>query len=115
MLSITDAASRKLSEVLRQQTESGGQVYGLRISAAPGCCSGAQYGLALAKEAEANDWQGEFGGVKVLVDPDSAPLLQGVSIDFAETPEGSGFTISNPNAVEQDKSGGCGSGCACGS
>jgi len=115
MVTITDAASSKLTEVIRQQTEHGGRVYGLRLTAAPGCCSGAQYGMALADKVEENDWQGDFGGVKVLIDPDSAPLLQGVSIDYVETPQGAGFTVSNPNAVAEEKSGGCGPGCACGS
>ncbi len=115
MLTISDAATRKISEVIAQQTEHGGEVYGLRISAAPGCCSGAQYGLSLAKEAEEGDWEGTFGGVRVLVDSDSAPLLQGVAVDYVETPDGAGFTIQNPNAVEQPHGGSCGSGgCGCG-
>ena len=113
MLTLTDAASRKLTEVIRQQTEHDGEIYGLRISAAPGCCSGAQYGMSLAKQAEQGDWEAEFGGVKVLVDTESAPFLEGVSIDYVETPDGSGFTIKNPNVVEKAE-GGCGSGCSCG-
>jgi iron-sulfur cluster assembly accessory protein len=113
MITLTDSASRKLNEVIRQQTEHGGEVYGLRISASPGCCSGAQYGMFLAKQAEQGDWEGMFGGVKVLVDPESAPLLQGVSVDYVETPDGAGFTITNPNAEPRGESG-CGPGCACG-
>jgi iron-sulfur cluster assembly accessory protein len=114
MLTITDAASRKLDEILRQQTEHGAAPYGLRISAAPGCCSGAHYGLSLAEKLEQGDWEGTFGGVKVLVDPDSAPFLEGASIDYVETPEGAGFTVKNPNAAAKPEDGcdsGCGSGC----
>ena len=96
MLTITDAASRKLTEVIRQQSEHGGEVYGLRISAAPGCCSGAQYGMSLAKQAEQGDWEAEFGGVKVLVDTESAPFLKGVSIDYVETPGGLGLHHQEP-------------------
>jgi iron-sulfur cluster assembly accessory protein len=115
MLTITEAATRKLNEVLAQQTQSGGPVYGLRISAAPGCCSGAQYGLSLAQGLEEGDWEGTFGDVRVLVDADSAPFLQGVAVDYVETPDGAGFTIRNPNATEQPQGGGCGSGgCSCG-
>jgi iron-sulfur cluster assembly protein len=54
---------------------------------------------------EAGDWVGEFGGVKVLVDPESAKVLNGVRIDFVESLQGSGFAIQNPNAV---RSCGCG-------
>jgi iron-sulfur cluster assembly accessory protein len=111
MVTITEAASQKLAEILRQQTGHESGVYRLRLSAAPGCCSGAQYGMSLAKQLEQGDWEGEFGGLKVLVDPDSAPFLEGVSIDYVETPEGSGFTIRNPNAAE-NPGGGCGSGCS---
>jgi iron-sulfur cluster assembly accessory protein len=110
MLTITESASRKLTDIIRQHTEQGEPVYGLRVSASPGCCSGAQYGMSLAKQVEQGDWEGEFGGVKVLVGQDSAPLLQGVAIDYIETPEGSGFTVSNPGV----QGGGCGPGCGCG-
>lgn len=114
MLTLTETASRKLGEVITQQSQHGAQVYGLRISAIPGGCSGFQYGMELAAEAGPTDWVGEFGGIKVLVDPDSAPMLEGVSIDYVETLQQSGFTISNPQA----SSGGCGcgsGGCGCGS
>jgi iron-sulfur cluster assembly accessory protein len=110
MLTITDAASRKLDEILHQPGEPGSQPYGLRISAAPGCCSGAHYGLSLAGKLEPGDWEGEFGGVKVLVDAESAPFLKGASIDYVETPEGSGFTVKNLNAAAKPE-GGCDSGC----
>ena len=116
MLTVTENAAKKLSEVISQQSQHGGQVYALRISATPGCCSGPQYGLSLAKQADHGDWEGTFGGVKVVVDPESASLLQGVAIDYVETPQGAGFTISNPSATP-DAAGGCGcgsGGCGCG-
>jgi len=129
MLTLSDAATRKLNEVIAQQNEHGAGVFGLRLSVYKGGCSGYQYGMALAEKAEEADWVGEFGGVRVLVDPDSAPLLEGVNIDYVETLQASGFTISNPNAVrgcgcgksfeteesEASEQGGCGSGgCGCG-
>jgi iron-sulfur cluster assembly protein len=109
MVTLTEAASRKLGEVLAQQAEHGRAWYGLRLSANGGCCSGPRYGIALAEAAAADDWVGEFAGVRVLVDPGSAPLLAGVRIDFVRTPEGDGFTIVNPDALPM-----AGGGCACG-
>ena len=103
MLTLTDAATRKLTEIIGQQTE---PVAGLRVFVQKGGCSGYSYGMSLAPQVEEGDWVGEFGGTKVLVDPQSAPLLQGVKIDFVETIQGAGFAISNPNAV---RSCGCGS------
>ena len=47
MLKLTDAATRKLSEVITQQSEAGGSVFGLRLSVYKGGCSGYQYGMSL--------------------------------------------------------------------
>ena len=102
MLTLTDAASRKLAEIMSKQTE---PAVGLRVFVEKGGCSGYSYGMSLAAEVGADDWVGEFGGVKVLVDPASAPTLKGVRIDFVESLQGSGFSIENPNAV---RSCGCG-------
>ena len=102
MLTLTEAASRKLGEIISQQTE---PVAGLRVFVQRGGCSGYSYGMSLAHEIDATDWVGEFGGVKVLVDPQSAKVLNGVQIDFVESLQGSGFSIHNPNAV---RSCGCG-------
>lgn len=102
MLTLTDAATRKIQEVISGQTE---PVYGLRVSVQPSGCCGQQYAMSLAPQAETGDWEGEFAGIKVLVDPDSAPLLRGVQIDYVETLQASGFSITNPNAAR---------GCGCG-
>jgi iron-sulfur cluster assembly protein len=104
MLKLTEAASRKIQEVITQQREHGSSVLGLRLSVYPGGCSGFQYGMSLAEKAEDGDWTGEFDGVKVLVDRESQPLIEGVAIDYVETLQAQGFTISNPNA----RSCGCG-------
>jgi iron-sulfur cluster assembly protein len=129
MLTLTEAASRKLNEVITQQGDHGSNVFGLRLSVYRGGCSGYQYGMSLAEKAEQGDWVGEFDGVRVVVDQESAPLLEGVSIDYVETIQASGFTISNPNAARgcgcgksfeteagaEAEQGGCGSGgCGCG-
>lgn len=101
MLTVTEAATKKLSELLSQQEG----VLGLRLSAIPGGCSGYQYGMAFAEQTVEGDWVGEFDGVKVYVDADSATVLNGVKVDYVETLQATGFTIHNPNAV---RSCGCG-------
>lgn len=40
----------------------------------------------------------DAGGVRVFVDPFSAPRADGATIDVVETPGGPGFRIDNPNA-----------------
>ena len=81
MLTVTEAATKKLSELLSQQEG----VLGLRLSAIPGGCSGYQYGMAFAEQTVEGDWVGEFDGVKVYVDADSATVLNGVKVDYVET------------------------------
>ena len=103
MLNMTEAASRKLGEIIAGHSQ---PTVGLRVFVQKGGCSGYSYGMSLAPQAETGDWVGEFNGVKVLVDANSAPMLKGVRIDFVESLQGSGFAIENPNAV---RSCGCGS------
>lgn len=81
-------------------------VAGLRIAIAGGGCSGFQYGMSLEQEKNEDDIVVECGAVKLLVDPLSAPLLEGVTVDYVENLTGSGFKFENPNATST---------CACGS
>lgn len=102
MVTMTPAATAKLAEILAQQPE---PVAGLRLSAMEGGCSGYQYGMQLAEGAQEGDWVGEFGDVKVFVDAASVSVLSGVQVDYVESLQATGFTITNPNAV---RSCGCG-------
>lgn len=79
---------------------------GLRVFVVGGGCSGYQYGMALAREVEDDDLVLEDRGIKLVIDPDSAPLLEGAEIDYVDDLMKAGFTIYNPNAVKS---------CACGS
>jgi iron-sulfur cluster assembly protein/iron-sulfur cluster insertion protein len=53
----------------------------------------------------ADDLTVEAGGVNVVVDPSSAPLLKGATLDFKDGLQDAGFSINNPNAT---RSCGCG-------
>ncbi len=103
MLTITDNAAVKVKNLLKEKDAEQGA---LRVFVAGGGCSGYQYGMALAQEKEEDDLIIEQGGVRLFVDPESAPLLKGAEIDYVEDIMKSGFTIFNPNAVKS---------CACGS
>ena len=74
---------------------------GMRIAVESGGCSGMRYVLGLVAEAQSSDHVVEFDEIKVLLDPNSKPLLEGVVVDFVTSLEGSGFTFDNPNAVEK--------------
>ena len=81
-------------------------VAGLRIAISGGGCSGFQYGMTLEETKNEDDTVLEYGAITLLVDPLSAPLLEGVTVDFVDSLNGSGFKFENPNAS---------SSCACGS
>ena len=111
LLNISQSANDKLKEILEEQ---GTPDAFLRITLAPGGHGGAQYILGLEDKAEDDDTIVDSGAVKVLVDSDSTPLIDGTSIDYVETMQRSGFVISNPNFAS---AGGCacgGGGCGCG-
>src|SRR5436853_2682242 len=78
---------------------------GLRVSVQPGGCSGFKYGLLIEDEAAEDDLVVDQNGWRVFVDPFSAQYLNGVTIDYVSTFQGSGFTFKNPNST-----GGCGCG-----
>ena len=78
----------------------------LRVAIQGGGCSGFEYALGFDRGAQAGDHELEFHGVKVVVDPFSAPYLQGATIDFLGALQESGFKIDNPNVA---------SACGCGS
>jgi iron-sulfur cluster assembly protein len=95
MITITDKAAKAASLFIKgSDTPTGG----LRIAITGGGCSGYTYDLSIEAEAAAEDTVVEHGKIKVFLDPTSAPLLDGVTIDFAESLESSGFTFINPNA-----------------
>ena len=92
-VNVTAAAAsevRKFMEAENVSVEQGG----LRISVQPGGCSGFKYGLLIENE-----------GFRLFIDPFSAQYINGVTIDYVSSLQGSGFTFKNPNST-----GGCGCG-----
>lgn len=78
---------------------------GVRFSVTDGGCSGYQYALDIINEPKTDDLLQEQGRLRVYIDRESAPLLEGVVVDYVEGLTQSGFKFSNPNASE---SCGCG-------
>ena len=123
IVSLTPAAAEKIRGLMAEDAD----VSVLRVAIEGGGCSGFQYGLGFDHGAQEGDHAFECEGVKVVVDPFSAPYLRGSTVDYLETIQESGFKIENPNAVsscgcghsfqvEDDTDpgavGGCGSGCS---
>ena len=104
MLQLTPIAVSKVKEILSQQTPS---PTGLRVAVVGGGCSGFSYHMAFENQVnEDTDNVYTFDGLKVLVDQMSEMYLEGVSIDYIESLEGSGFKFNNPNVKST---------CGCGS
>jgi iron-sulfur cluster assembly protein len=103
MITVTDKAAEKARNLLAERGVENGA---LRVFVVGGGCSGYQYGMAIARHREEDDIAIEAQGVTILVDTESAPLLDGAEVDYVEDLMKSGFTIFNPNAVKS---------CACGS
>jgi len=95
LLSLTEAAATKIKQLLAEETD----VAVLRIAIQGGGCSGFQYGLGFDTGAAEGDLELEQHGVSVVVDPFSAPYLQGAEIDYVDSIEAAGFAVNNPNAV----------------
>ena len=121
LIEITPIAAEKLQTALSEQGEQGSM---LRVMVMPGGHGGVQYMLGVEKEAKEDDFVIETDNVQVLVDSDSASLVEGAQIDYIDGLMRSGFVISNPNFQAEGGcacgggGGGCGGGdgggCACG-
>jgi iron-sulfur cluster assembly protein len=128
LVSITPVAAAKIKELMAEEPD--GETLVLRVAIQGGGCSGFQYGLGFDAGSAEGDVELELEGVRVVVDPFSAPYLQGSSIDFKNTVQEAGFKIENPNAVascgcghsftvaegedpgDEAEAAGCGSGCS---
>jgi iron-sulfur cluster assembly protein len=124
LMTLTESAASKIKQLLAEEDD----VSVLRVAIQGGGCSGFQYGLGFDRGAQEGDLEFTMHGVDVVVDPFSAPYLQGAEIDYVDTIQTSGFAINNPNAtsscgcghsfqVEEGAEaeghvGGCGSGCS---
>ena len=101
MVTLTEEAKNKVSELLSQETED----MALRVAVRPGGCSGFSYEMYFDTDKAEDDVEKLFDEVRVVVDPSSAELLVGATLDFKDGLNGAGFAIDNPNA---QKTRGCG-------
>ena len=95
-ITLTDVAIAKVAELIAgEETD---EVLALRVAVKPGGCSGFNYDMFFDTEVAGDDVVREFGGVKVVVDAQSAELLTGSSLEWTDSLQGAGFHITNPNA-----------------
>lgn len=109
IVEVSDLAAEKFRDLLKEQGEEDGM---LRVMVSPGPNGAMQYMLSVEHEAAEDDFIIDADNIRVLVDAESAPLIEGSQIDYSEGLMRSGFVISNPNF--QAGGCGCGGGGACG-
>ncbi|MCY7297943.1 MAG: iron-sulfur cluster insertion protein ErpA [Ilumatobacteraceae bacterium] len=104
MITVTDNAARKVKELLEAE---GATDLALRVAVRPGGCSGFSYEMFFDGDFADDDEKAQFGPdhVSVVVDPASAQLLLGATLDYKDGLNQAGFAITNPNA---SRSCGCG-------
>jgi len=100
IVEFTPSAVSKLKEIMAEQKAT--DAY-LRIAAEQDSDGRISYRFGIDTVADAQDAVVD-GEVKAVIDPNSAELLRGSSVDYVESLQRSGFAVSNPNA----------GGCACG-
>jgi iron-sulfur cluster assembly accessory protein len=103
-ITLTDIATGKIADLLAD--EAGSDSLALRVAVKPGGCSGYSYDMFFDTEIASDDLVWTSGAVKVVVDPESAELIKGATLDYNDGLQGAGFHITNPNAT---KTCGCGS------
>ena len=102
-VALTDAAVAKVADLLAQE---GDDSLALRMAVRPGGCSGYSYEMFFDSEIADDDIVRSFGAVRVAIDPESAELIKGATLDYRDGLQEAGFHVTNPNAT---RTCGCGS------
>ena len=90
MVTLTNIAAEKVNQFMEGQGAEGD--IGLRVGVRGGGCSGFQYALALDERRD-DDHVFDAAGIRVLVDPASLRYVDGSTVDFTESFQGSGFEV----------------------
>jgi iron-sulfur cluster assembly protein len=101
MISVTPRAASKIVSNLDRR----GAGIGIRLGTRTTGCSGLAYVLEYVDEPDADDQVFDSDGFKIVVDPKSLPILDGLLIDYVRNGLNEGFEFSNPQ--ERDRCG-CG-------
>jgi Fe/S biogenesis protein NfuA len=101
MIEIGPEASVKIKELLQAKDREGKALRVAIMGRGPG---GYEYSLRFidAEEAEPDDQAFDVDGIRLLIDADSAPKLEGARLVFIENDYQTGFQLDNPNPVWDD-------------
>ena len=102
VISVTDKAARRIAALALKE---GRAEPILRVRVTAGGCSGFTYELSFDRPTEDDAVIEAAGGVRVLVDLKSAPIVRGSTLEFNDALLGGGLKMINPQAKHE---------CACG-
>jgi iron-sulfur cluster assembly protein len=100
-LALTTAAEKFIRRLIRYD---GGPGSGLRLAVSAGGCSGLAAQFDVEPAPRPGDGVVEYGDIRLFLPAESCLLLEGVTIDFADTPSQTGFVFHDPKTPS------CGSG-----
>jgi iron-sulfur cluster assembly protein len=101
MISVTPRAASKIVSNLDRR----GSGIGIRLGTRTTGCSGLAYVLEYVDMPADHDHVFNSDGFKIVVDPTSLPIIDGIIIDYVRNGLNEGFEFQNPN--EKDRCG-CG-------
>jgi len=96
ILEFTDEARRMVLNFLGEEEE---QDYAVRVSVESPSPLDPRYAIALVDWSDVDDDDVRFdgGGFEVVVDPQSAEVLDGARVEWVESLQETGFKVENPN------------------
>jgi iron-sulfur cluster assembly accessory protein len=94
-VTVTAAAEKFMRRMVRFSATPAG---GFRLTVTPGGCSGYSSEFTVESAPQGNDAELLVNGLRVFLPAESRLMLDGVTVDFADTPTQSGLTFFNPNA-----------------
>ena len=95
-IELTDNAAQRVKNFLEKENG-----MALRLGVRKTGCSGWAYEVSIASELMNEDEVFEDKGVKIVVDRESLPFLQGSKIDFTVSGLNRTFKFENPNATDE--------------
>jgi Fe/S biogenesis protein NfuA len=102
IVTVTDAAREKISEIMEMQGITGRGA--IRVGIAGRGPAGFNYSMSLEEDAEPVEGEAvqDEGSFKILVAGDSLDKIRGATVDFVGQLVGGGFKIDNPNSIWDD-------------
>jgi len=94
-IQLTPAARQRMQCFLAAQPEAVGVRFGVRKTG----CSGYAYVVEIAERVDEGDRLVEQDGVRLVVDANSLPFVEGTQIDFTRHGLNSAFVFRNPNVT----------------